>query len=98
MRLEGMPKRTPKDKAKSSPRDLKSLKDGGSDVRREWMKSWVPLLGTYASPAELAEELGVTYQTLRRWGRAHLPDPVPAGMQKLIVLIATAKGVKPPTF
>lgn len=93
-----MPKRTPKDKAKASPRDLKSLKDGGSDVRREWQKDWVPLLGKYASPTELAEELGVTYQTLRRWGRAVDPDPVPTMAQKAITNIANARGVKPPTF
>lgn len=93
-----MAKRAPKDKAKSSPRDIKALKEGGSDVRREWQKDWVPLLGSYASPTDLAEELGVTYQTLRRWGRAEAPDPVPPGAQKLITLIATTKGVKAPTF
>lgn len=99
LRVESiMAKRAPKNKAKASPRDILALKAGGSDVRREWAKDWVDLLSKYATPTDLAEELGVTYQTLRRWGRAESADPVPAGAQKLITMLCAAKGVTPPKF
>ena len=97
-REASMAKLSPKGKMKASPRALKKLQKGGSDVRHEWQQGWVPLLGDFDSPRDLAEYLGVSYQTLRRWGRAEEPDPVPLAKQKLIKMIAASKGLKPPTF
>lgn len=63
-------------------------------MRKPWRDEWYALLREYPTPRALAEDLGVSYQTLRRWGA--WGDPVPTSSQKLIRMIAASKGVTSP--
>lgn len=62
--------------------------------RTVWLPKWSALVDAFDGPLSLAQEIGVVYQTLRRWGR--LGEPVPPSAAKLIRLIAARAGVESP--
>lgn len=73
---------------------MQAVRVDGTDVRKPWLRSFLPLLACYASPAELAKDVGVSYQTLYRWGV--LGEAIPDRMRRLLRFVADAKDVKPP--
>ncbi len=78
----------------SSGTELQAVRVDGTDVRKPWLRSFLPLLACYASPTALADDLSVSYQTLYRWGV--LGEAIPENKQKLLRFVAIAKGVDPP--
>lgn len=78
----------------SSGHELQAVRVDGTDVRKPWLRSFLPLLGCYPTPTALAKDLSVSYQTLYRWGV--LGEEIPENKRKLLRFVATAKGVEPP--
>ncbi len=61
-------KRTPQSKSKASRDIVKAVAETtNTDIRGSWPNAWLPLVSKYATPVELADEIGVSYQTLWRW-------------------------------
>lgn len=59
-----------------------------------WPESWRRLAEAYGGNVALAEEIGVSYQTVYRW--AALGDVVPPAHATLVGFLAAAKGLPNP--
>lgn len=89
-----MAKRSGGIRRKASRDAVNLLRDQGTDIRGSWPASWLPLLQKFATPTEIAKEIGITYMTLNRW--ALRGDDIPDIGVFALRCLAEKHGVKPP--
>lgn len=90
-----MAKRAPGSRAKASRNTIKvTAAVTSTDIRGSWPTAWLELVTKFDTPVALADEIGVSYQTLWRWSQQGAA--IPKIGVNMIRCVAEKHGVKKP--